>query len=155
MVRLALADVAGLNGADAAAVGAAFRDVFESFAVRAKLRREKLGEFARKFDASVEKLASAGAPLVPPVEVPPMSQPQSDAISGVFDSTVGTSAGAPDFMTAAEFASLLSAAGLVDDDSAPTPSRSPSAGASAVSPAATRISHPSSPRSRRWRGSGG
>ena len=45
-----------------------------------------------------------------------MSQPQSDAISGVFDSTVGTSAGAPDFMTAAEFASLLSAAGLVDAD---------------------------------------
>ena len=114
--RLALADVAGLNGADAAAVGAAFRDVFESFAVRAKLRREKLGEFARKFDARVANLASAGAPLVPPVEVPPMSQPQSDAISGVFDSTVGTSAGAPDFMTAAEFASLLSAAGLVDAD---------------------------------------
>ena len=84
--------------------------------MRAKLRREKLGEFARKFDARVASLASAGAPLVPPVEVPPMSQPQSDAISGVFDSTVGTSAGAPDFMTAAEFASLLSAAGLVDAD---------------------------------------
>ena len=116
VVRLALADVAGLNGADAAAVGAAFRDVFDAFAVRAKLRREKLGEFARKFDARVASLASAGAPLVPPVEVPPMSQPQSDAISGVFDSTVGTSAGAPDFMTAAEFASLLSAAGLVDAD---------------------------------------
>ena len=114
--RLALADVAGLNGADAAAVADAFRDVFEAFAVRAKLRREKLGEFKRKFDARVANLALAGAPLVPPVQVPPMSAPQSDAISGVFDSTVGTSAGAPDFMTAAEFASLLSAAGLIDTD---------------------------------------
>ena len=114
--RLALADVAGLNGADAAAVASTFRDVFEAFAVRAKLRREKLGEFKRKFDARVANLALAGAPLVPPVQVPPMSAPQSDAISGVFDSTVGTSAGAPDFMTAAEFASLLSAAGLIDTD---------------------------------------
>ena len=112
LAQLALADVAGLNGADAAAVGAAFRENFEGFAVKTRLRREKLGEFARKFNLRVAAAAAAGATLVPPVEVPTMSQPQSDAISGVFDSTVGDSISAPEFMTREEFTALLASARL-------------------------------------------
>ena len=112
LAQLALADVAGLNGADAAAVGAAFRENFEGFAVKTRLRREKLGEFVRKFNLRVAAAAAAGATLVPPVEVPTMSQPQSDAISGVFDSTVGDSISAPEFMTREEFTALLASARL-------------------------------------------
>jgi len=112
LAQLALADVAGLNGADAAAVGAAFRETFEGFAVKSRLRREKLGEFVRKFNLRVAAAAAAGATLVPPVEVPTMSQPQSDAISGVFDSTVGGSISAPEFMTREEFTALLASARL-------------------------------------------
>ena len=112
LAQLALADVAGLNGADAAAVGAAFRETFEGFAVKSRLRREKLGEFVRKFNLRVAAAAAAGATLVPPVEVPTMSQPQSDAISGVFDSTVGDSISAPEFMTREEFTALLASARL-------------------------------------------
>ena len=112
LAQLALADVAGLNGADAAAVGAAFRETFEGFAVKSRLRREKLGEFVRKFNLRIAAAAAAGATLVPPVEVPTMSQPQSDAISGVFDSTVGDSISAPEFMTREEFTALLASARL-------------------------------------------
>lgn len=113
-VRLALSDIAGLNGASAGAVGEALDNAFNDIDVdfTGSLRRHQLGILLRRFHADVAAAAAAGQTLVPPAPVPPMSKPQADAITGVFSSTCKPGSSA---VTRDEFMELIAAAGLCGD----------------------------------------